>query len=311
MKNLELIKSKFGDDFKTASHGEVTFNCPFCLSKRGKADNDHKLYVNTNSLKFHCFKCGTSGRLKSVNYEESSYGVYEKLLKLKEVDLPVTDEEENVFYLPMTKIQRGTVAYDYCIKRGITEDLINYYDIRLGVDDLTGRIVIPNNVYNHCWCDMYSARSIMNQIPKYKNPIGAKKNEMVFNLKNIQENQDKVIIVEGVITAISGGKDCVAVYGCHPTIKQIRQIVDKHPKSIYCCLDGDEAGQSGMMPLLEMLSGIYNGKIYYVKMPEDQDACDMGYERFRKYIEHIKKEYDGKFLYSITKKFDTLRGNLH
>ena len=309
-KNLTLITDNFGDDYKSATHNEITFNCPFCMKKRGKADTDHKLYVNTKSLKFHCFKCGTSGRLKKLVNTESAYGVYEKLLKFGQTTAVSEDDdtEDNMFYFPVTQIIPGTVAYDYCLKRGITEDLIKYYDIRLGIDELFGRIVIPNNVYGSCWTDMYSARSMIGQIPKYKNPTGAKKNTLVFNLKSIKPDQEKVIIVEGVITAICGGKDCVATYGCHPSDDQLNQIISRTPKSIYCCLDGDEAGQSGMKALLEYLSNHYKGKLYYVTMPKDQDACDMGYAKFRSYIEENKREYAGKFIYEFMKDSAKLQG---
>ena len=296
MSNLELIEERFGTDhIRESSHNELRFNCPFCLKKRGKADDDKKLYVNEESLKFYCFKCGSKGKIRTVSVAaESCYGVYEKLLNRSREDDSKEDSDDNMFYIPVTKISKGTVAYNYCLKRGITEELIDYYDIRLGIQDLTGRIVIPNNVYGKCWTDMYSARTVMNQIPKYKNPIGAKKNNIVFNLKNIKEGQERVIIVEGVITAICGGKDCVAVYGCHPSDSQLKQIISKYPKSIYCVLDNDDAGNSGTIQLLNWLgSSEYQGKIYRVKMPRDTDACDMGYEKFRNYIEDHKKEYIG------------------
>ena len=311
-RNLSIIEERFGTDYKQASHGEITYNCPFCLKKRGKADNDHKLYVNTNSLKFHCFKCGASGRLKSIQINtDGAFGVYEDLLKLKLQDttLDCTDEDEgdNMFYLPVTKIEHGTVAYNYCNKRGITDELISYYDIRLGVNDLVGRIVIPNNIYGSCWTDMYSARTVIDQIPKYKNPVGANKTDIVFNLKSIKDYQDQVIIVEGVITAICGGKDCVATYGCHPSDSQVKQILEKNPKSIICCYDGDEAGQTGLIELLFKLeASMYKGKIYYVIMPKDQDACDMGYIKYREYLKDNMKEYLGEFMFNLQKKSDNL-----
>ena len=307
MDNLKLITDRFGTDYKSASHDEITFNCPFCISKRGKADNDHKLYVNTKSLKFHCFKCNSSGRLNSVTMPKDFSGeLYEILWQLKSpdyVDADSCDEdgEDNIFYLPVNKIEKGTVAYDYCVSRGITEDLINYYDIRLGVGELMGRIVIPNQVINNCWTDMYSARSMIGQIPKYKNPTGAKKNKLVFNLDKISDGQEKIIIVEGVITAICGGKDCVAVYGCHPSHEQLDQIVSKNPKSIYVCLDGDSAGQSGMVPTLTYLLNRFKGTLYAIAMPEGEDACDMGYKRFRAYIEANKMLYQGEAYYELSK----------
>lgn len=292
MDNLAIITARFGTDFKRATEEEITYNCPFCESKRGKADKDHKLYVNTRKLKFHCFKCNTSGSLKVEGSKGvTPYGVYAKLLNFKPAE---EEEEENMFYIPTAKIEEGMVAYDYCLSRGITKEMIDYYDIRFGLKELSGRIVIPNEVYGDCWTDMYSARSIINQTPKYLNPSGADKTTIVFNLDRIPDNPDRIVIVEGVITAICGGKDCVAVYGCHPSRVQIEKILSKNPKSIYCCLDGDSAGQSGLDPLLEDIINLqYNGTLYYVIMPEDKDACDMGYEVFRKYIEENKHEYYG------------------
>ena len=301
MNNLDLIEERFGTDYiRESSHNELRFNCPFCLRKRGKTDDDRKLYVNEESLKFYCFKCGSKGRLRNVlNGDVAPSGIYKDLLKMFDdsdcVEESNDTNEDNMFYIPVTKIEKGTVAYNYCISRGITEELIDYYDIRLGIQDLAGRIVIPNNVYGNCWTDMYSARSVINQVPKYKNPSGANKKNIVFNLKNQKENQERIIIVEGVITAICGGKDCVAVYGCHPSDEQLKQIIDRNPKSLYCVLDNDEAGNSGTIQLLRWLEhSRYRGKIYRVKMPRDIDACDMGYQNFRKYIEDHKKEYVGE-----------------
>lgn len=301
--NITLIEDRFGTDHKQAGHGELTFNCPFCIKKRGKADNDHKLYVNSESLKFHCFKCNTSGRLKTNSDSQISSSVIDALFEYFESGCDSEDTEEesedNMFYFPVTQILPDTVAYKYCVDRGITKDLIDYYDIRLGVGDLTGRIVIPNTVYGNCWTDMYSARTVVNQIPKYKNPTGAKKNRLVFNLNRISEGADIIIIVEGVITAICGGKDCVAVYGCHPSTEQLDQILEKKSKAIYVCLDGDEAGQSGMLPTLEYLASKYSGDLFYIKMPKDKDACDLGNRVYRKYVDKHKKKFVNSLIYSL------------
>ena len=60
----KLIIDRFGVDYtfnKNNVKPHMIYNCPFCLSKRGKADTDRKLYVSMLNLKFYCFKCHSKG----------------------------------------------------------------------------------------------------------------------------------------------------------------------------------------------------------------------------------------------------------
>ena len=289
---LNEIIQKFGNDYIKTNNDEIRYKCPFCLKRRGKADEDAKLYANTKSGKFHCFKCGASGYL-NVLPKTSNSNVYGRIINFLYNKSSDNDDEENIFYVPNNKIEKGTLAYEYCLSRNITEEKIDYYDIRLGVNELYGRIVIPNEVYGDTgiWTDMYSSRTFIDQIPKYKNPVGVKKNDIVFNLHRIKENCEKIIIVEGCITAICAGKNAVAIYGCNPTYSQINSILSKKPKSIYCVLDGDTAGSKGNAFLLNELSNRYNGTLYSVKMPFNVDASDMGENKFQNFIEINKTLY--------------------
>jgi len=290
---LRQITERFGKNYTLTNSTEIKYNCPFCIKKRGKADNDKKLYVDAKTGLFYCFKCHSKGRITYQFDYTSCSDVYKKILKYFDKDVDknekddiISDEEEdNTFYVPNIKIGKDTVAYKYCLDRGITDDLIEFYNIRLGVGDLFGRIVIPNNVYNTNWTDMYSARTYLEQVPKYLNPPMCDKSKIVFNIDKINEGSD-IYVVEGVITAIMAGKDAVAVYGCHPSKTQIDLILSKKPKTIYCVLDNDTAGRQPNEELAKVFTEKTNGstKVYIVYMPRGKDAADMGEKEFKNYV---------------------------
>lgn len=289
--NINIIKDRFGMDFYQ-SGDEMRYKCPFCESKRGKPDNDYKFYVSTKSLKFICFKCNSIGTLRR-NIEVSNDSVYNKLLSLKE---SVNDDEEeyNMFYVPSIDVPKDSTAYRYLARRGITDELIDYYNIRLGVNENFGRIVVPNILYGNekAFTDMFSARSYIEQTPKYLNPDGAHKTNSVFNLHR-QEEGGIVYVVEGVITSICAGKDAVSTYGCSPSDKQIASIIDKNFSEIYCVYDYDPSGIKGNAELSEKLyrKAKIGTKIYMVNMPSGIDAADMGEKDFKEYVHKNKIEY--------------------
>lgn len=281
----EQIISKFGDDY-IINGDEFRYKCPFCLKRRGKADNDAKLYVNSKIGLFHCFKCGAKGTVGYKKQIKSSYGVYDDIIKYYNgSEIENISEDENMFYIPDIRVDSGTIAFDYCISRGISSDLIEYYDIRLGKDDLFGRIVIPNEIYGDrgIWTDMYSSRTFINQMPKYKNPKGVNKNNIVFNLHRIKEGVDNLYGVEGVLTSISAGKDSIAFYGCSPSDEQIQMVAKKNPKNFYSVLDNDEAGRKNILLLADKMSKLITGNVYVVYMPQGKDANDMGEQVFKEY----------------------------
>ena len=287
------ITSKFGNDY-IENGDEIRYCCPFCEIRRGKADHDYKLYANQSNGLFHCFKCGARGYLgEKEEHSNSNIDVYGRLNDLYSQITVVNSNDENVFYITDRKIEKGSVAYDYCIERNITEEKIKYYDLRLGVGELFGRIIIPNETYGvrGIWCDTYSARSYIGQIPKYKNPSGVKKSEIVFNLHRIEKGADDIYGVEGAITAICAGKEAVAFYGCCPSDKQISMVASKKPKNFYAVLDNDEAGRPNNLILADKMSKLIDGNVYLVYMPEGKDASDLGEYAFKEYCKNNRLEY--------------------
>lgn len=300
MRYTDNIIDKFGRDY-VIHNDEYTYNCPFCFKRRGKADNDRKLYVSGTKGLFHCFKCDTRGSvIPHISVKTS--GIYSDIMSIFSVDNNSDeDSEDNIFYVPNLKITKGSIAYEYCIDRGITEDNIDFYNIRLGSNELFGRIVIPNMILseNGSWTDMFSARSYLDQKPKYKNPVDCKKSDIVFNLHNINEGGD-IYVVEGAITAIMAGREAVAVYGCHPSDEQVKKILSKNPKNVYAVLDNDEAGRPGNEMLAEKLSRYINdGNVYMVYMPYGKDAADIGETRFKEYVKDNRILYGSSIYASV------------
>lgn len=286
---LQLIVQRFGKNYIEAGFNSdkphVRYNCPFCLKKRGKSDDDGKLYVNIKNGKFFCFKCGAKGKL-SRRIEVSQSSVYSKLIDLYNSSYDYEDEaeESNMFYVPNIKIEDNTVAFNYLKNRGIDRDLINHYNMRLGTGREFGRIVVPNELYgvNEDFTDMFSARSYLGYEPKYLNPDGCKKSNSVFNIKNIREG-GVIKIVEGVITAICAGENAVATYGSSPSKDQLEKIVEKNPIETYCVLDMDAYKKNeGLAD--KLVSMKISGKVYIVYMPYGIDAADMGEKKFNEYL---------------------------
>lgn len=305
---LSLIVSKFGNDYiKDNNSDEIRYNCPFCMKKRGKLDTDHKLYANIKKGKFYCFKCGSKGRVFQKELS-SSYGVYNHLVVYKgykESDSSIsTEDDSNMFYMQCIDIPSKSIAREYLNSRGISNDTIEFYNIKLGIDEFFGRVMIPNIVYGNNWTDMYSCRTYINQEPKYKNPIGSKKTNAVFNLHNISEGSD-IYVNEGAITAICAGRNAVATYGCHPSNHQINAILEKRPNNLYCTLDGDEAGRLPNEELARIFCEKmkYNGNVYLVHMPKDKDAADMGEKYYKEYVNDNKILYYSKTYSSIISYF--------
>lgn len=296
---IQIAIEYFGNDYQTRPSGkDIFFCCPFCWEKLGKRKTDYKLgvCVDPNSehrLQWHCFRCGSSGKLRYTRSVKNSLRKlgFENLIK---DDTEEHEGDSNMAYLPRNPIKKGSEAYNYLINRGINDEKIEYYQLREGKDRYAKRIIIPNKLYGMNWADMFQARDYTGKRePKYLNPMDIDKSKIVFNLHRQEKNCSQLIVCEGAITSICGGKNCVGVYGSHPSNSQLKQIIDYNPKELICCLDNDPAGQTGMKQMLKDIQMLdYKGKLFYVTMPEGKDAADLGEKAFQEYVSKNKKIYN-------------------
>lgn len=306
---IDIAIEYFGNDYILSSTGkDIFYTCPFCEEKLGKIKTDRKLGVcidprSEHRLQWHCFRCGSSGKLE---YKKS---VSESLRKLGltrisgEVENTQRTSEYNMIYLPKNPIQKGSFAHKYLLDRGIDDEKIEYYQLREGKDRYSKRIIIPNKFFGANWVDMFQARDYTgNMKPKYLNPTEIDKAKVVFNLHRQKKNCNQLIVCEGAITSICGGKNCVGVYGSHPSKSQLEQIISYNPKELICCLDNDEAGMTGLKQMLKDIKAMqFKNILSYVIMPKGKDAADLGEEKFQEYVKNNKRVYNGISFNLVTK----------
>lgn len=291
--NLRFIESVLGKDYTVAneSSGEITYHCPFCPNY-GKRNDDRKLYVNVNKLVYDCKRCGSRGSLRSKDTE-----LYEEDSEFSEVvdKFLGKDNEENsssYYRIPAALLSDypDSTAYKYMIGRGFTPKDIIKYSMRLpGLHDgnLIGRVVIPNRIIYRNYTDMFTARTFTDQPNRYYNPPNSQKSKILFNLHNIPSNPDYLILNEGPLNSIIAGDLSVASYGKVLSNAQFKLIKDLHPKEIYISYDTDAEEQSEALckRFLEFTDIIPHKVI----LPDNQDAVDLGHERYLDIVLNTKK----------------------
>ena len=307
---LDFVISTFGEDYIETNKNEIRYDCPFCEEKRGKSDGDHKFYVNIDTLYYFCFKCETKGKLRISDKLSSLLGksnseVYSEILSYVEKEGAVVEKEkeESFYKIPVQSALSRESAREYLLGRGLSEKDIRYYNIRLGgVSDKNffGRVIVPNDIYKGIWTDMYVGRAYLKSIPeeyKYINPNKSESNGSVFHLSKIPENPERIIITEGVFSAISAGKEGVAVYGKYVSNVQLKRILAKNPKRIYECLDPDAEEQG--RKLCKRINRVYSGELYRIPMPEETDPNDMGYEKFQDFLENNSRKFENSLYFDL------------
>lgn len=283
--NLDAIISNLGDDYVNATQNNIAYRCPFCEAD-GDTHTDRKLYVSYDNMKYLCFRCGRTGKINLDDGLASNTDFYKYLAGYMEETTESDEDEEELFFIPKYKPVRGSQAYDYIISRGISEEAMEYYDIRvpsINQPHLFGRFIIPNQVQGKVFTDLYMARTYINDPVRYKNSQGAKRNQIVFNLHRIPDNPDYIIIQEGALNAIIAGKLSVATMGKFVSEYQIQAILRKNPKMIICSLDTDAYKYT--IRLCKRLKELRpNLPVYIVNLPEGKDAGDLKHDLYWKYV---------------------------
>lgn len=294
---FEVIIATYGDSYlSSASSYEMQYNCPYCESVRGKSDDDHKLYINSNKGVFRCFKCETKGYIdsKDIKYFRN---------KINNLDTILSDfikfesSEITKYHIPSMSAVDHEVYRSYLINRGFTDDDIRFYDIRCGSSILKFypyRVVVPNiiELSDRNRTDMLVARSIIpTEKFRYKNPPGSASKKSVFNLHRIPDNNDRICIAEGVFSSMSIGRDSVATYGKMSSIEQCKMIAKKSPKRIYIVYDfGAEDSASKLAKNLRNIA--LKSEIFITPLTSEADPNDLGHDEINRLIEDTSVKYN-------------------
>ena len=279
---VELLEEVLGDHgLHYPNRGQISFNCPVCDDDRNK----HNLEVNYIDNVYKCWACGdsenTHGALGKIF---DKYG-NKKQKKLYNVLKPETvvkrEKSKKALKLPesFTLFKDSSPVYpirrqamNYLKSRGITDEMIEKFGIGFcDKGDHAGRIVIPsystNGVLNY-----YIARS-WNPMSraKYKNPE-AEKDKIIFWENLIDWNKD-IYLVEGAFDGLFLDNP-IPMLGKHMSELLFDTIYQKAKGNVIICLDGD-AWKNAVKLYHELNGGELYQKIKILKLPMDQDVCDL------------------------------------
>jgi DNA primase len=279
---VELLEEVLGDHgLHYPNRGQISFNCPVCDDGRNK----HNLEVNYIDNVYKCWSCGdsenTHGPLGRIF---DKYG-NKKQKKLYQVFKPETvvkrERKKKALKLPdsFTLFKDSSTVYpvrkqaiNYLYNRGISDYMIEKYQIGFcDKGDHAGRIVIPSydskgelNYYiARSWNPMSRA--------KYKNPE-AEKDKIIFWENLVDWNED-IFLVEGAFDGLFLD-NVIPMLGKHMSELLFDTIYQKAKGSVIICLDGD-AWENAVKLYHELNGGELYQKIKILKLPIDQDVCDL------------------------------------
>ncbi len=195
--------------------GQMAFDCPAC-GEQSRGVGKHKLAINYKKNIFRCWVCGFENNMHGkIPYLIKRYGNKRILKEYKlikpdddyHVDIDTTPTEVKLpeGFVPLTKENskyfKFDKAYHYVTQRGITDDMIKYYNIGFTVKGkYHDRIILPS--YDEFGdLNFFVGRAWdKRKQPKYLNPE-ALKQLIVFNENKI--NWDATIyLVEGAFDHI-------------------------------------------------------------------------------------------------------------
>lgn len=222
---------------------EFLIPCPFCSPRH--RDGKQKLSISLDKRLFHCWRCDEKGTLrdlcKRLNLQlPLSMG----MRKLGGLQSSSTLESQELGYLFPQSVSALDVdsASTYLRNRGVTDAQMLEYSLLFCSQGLyANRIIVPTLedrelVY-------FVARSIMSGVgtKKYLNPPITV--NCVFNLDKASEF-DRVVICEGVFSAIAAGKNAIALFGKVMRDPQLYRLLQANFREYVIMLDPDAGNKA-------------------------------------------------------------------
>ena len=284
---VELLTEVLGEPHNHyESKAQISFDCPVCSEEKGLDHGDGKgnLEINYSRHVYKCWACGetygTHGPLGKL-FDKFGTKKQKKTYELiKPEELKLEDKKKVWLRLPegFTKFKDSNPAfiphkeaYKYLTSRGITDDMIEKFNIGYTVKgDFAYRIIVPS--YNsEGQLNYFVARSWTKSKMKYKNPT-AEKDQIIFREDSINWNQD-IYLVEGVFDSFFLDNSIVML-GKKMSKLLFETLYSKANANIVVCTDGD-AWEDGLKIYHELNGGRLYNKIKIVKLPEDKDICEL------------------------------------
>ena len=263
-KILNRVKAECGRNVFKDIHvitDNLLVTCP-----HHKDGMEHKpsctIYSETNSTSVifgtaHCFACGYTAPLYSVVAEcfgktddfgkkwlTDNFGEGEVEYDLKPIELDTQDKPQ---FLPTSTLDKYNFYHDYMWKRKLSREVVDKFCV--GYDKDAECITFP--VWDeHGNLVMITKRSVNSK--QFFIPKGVQK---PVYLLNFIDKEKPVCVCESQINALTlwgWGYQAVALFGTGSQ-QQYQILRDSGIRTYILCLDGDDAGDSGIIKLKKAL----------------------------------------------------------
>lgn len=239
----------------------------------------------------HCFTCGYKGTLET--FISRILGVQDDGTEgvnwiLQNFDVTYTrklnvyiggrqsgrSQESPKQFVEEALLQQYRYYHPYMYKRGLTNEIIEKYDI--GYDRVSNSITFPIRDINGRTL-FIAKRSVIGKMFI----LPSSRNKPLYGVYELDYNKPDIFICESFFNALTlakWGYNAIALMGTGSNYQY--DLINQLPfRTIYLCLDGDNAGRNGARKLCKNIS---KGKIVYeYLMPEGKDVNDLTLEEFR------------------------------
>lgn len=262
------------------SGSEHRYKCPECPHRGEGPDTKGKLHINYEKGVLNCFRCGYRGALSKlaaklgiiVSRPPAEWGKAVRKGFMGHGKSVVDDSYDNTLELEypcdVERIVPGMPAQQYLVDRGVTQEMIDYYQIVQGTGRWSHRIFVPtlhedDVVY-------WVARTIDPDVqPKYMTPMDIDKRYYLYNFHRAKAFSS-VVITEGVFDAIAVGANAVSLFGKTASKEQREMLAAANFDSYVVCLDSDAQKEANNLMLWLDAQG---KTVYHVCLPQGLDPA--------------------------------------
>lgn len=153
--------------------------------------------------------------------------------------LAVSNSDKPDVTISEEELDKYRYTHEYMYKRGLTDDIIDLFDIGYDVD--TDSITFPVKDSSGT-CLFIARRSVRNK--RFDLPVGIEK--PLYGLGEIRSNVDAVYVTEGLFDCLRlwcNHKYAVAGFGCLFSEYQLQQLRGLPTRHLILALDNDKAGR--------------------------------------------------------------------
>ena len=289
----DILESFLGSPRKhNESNGQMAFDCPVCAEEKGLRDGDGKGNLEVNYIEgvYKCWVCGgthgTHGTIGKLIYRHGSKDNLKDYQLIKPDYEYLRTERDNqepsnvIVTLPegykrladCNQFQwRYSDVMRYLKNRGITKEMVDYYDIGLTtIGKYHDRIIIPSYDKDDR-LNYYIARTFDKWAkPTYLNPE-AEKMGVIFN--------ERYINLDATIYLVEGAFDHIVIPNSIPLLGKILSpelwlFLQNARANIVILLDADAMDDAKEI-YRKLNSGDLRGRIRLGNLPEGRDPSNV------------------------------------